>query len=141
VFYLIDKFNLTKEKVMKFKTVMLIKSIVCISFGFLLLVFPNQLLSLMGAPLDAGGLYTARLYGATLVGNLMLTWVARDAGESKARRALILDLFIYDTIGFVVTLVSIMNGTLNWLGWGIAAVYLFFTIGFGYFWFAGKPES
>lgn len=32
-------------------------------------------------------------------------------------------------------LVNVLNGTLNWLGWGIVAVYLFFTVGFGCFWF------
>ena len=126
---------------MKFKTLMLIKSVVCLAFGFLLLVFPNQLLTFMGASLGAGGLFTGRLYGAALVGNLMLTWYARDAGESRARRAIILDLFIYDAIGFVVAIINVLNGNLNWLGWGIVAVYLFFTIGFGYFWFADKPEN
>ena len=125
---------------MKFKTLMLIKAVVCLAFGFLLLVFPNQLMTLLGASLGAAGLYLGREYGAALVGNLLLTWFARDAGESKARRAIILHLFIYDAIGFAVTLVNVLNGTLNWLGWGIVAVYLFFTIGFGYFWFASKSE-
>lgn len=124
---------------MKFKTLMLIKAVVCLVFGFLLLVFPNQLLTIMGATLGAAGLFTAREYGAALVGNLMLTWYARDAEESKARRAIILDLFIYDAIGFIVTLFNVLNGTLNWLGWGIVAVYLFFAIGYGYFWFTKKP--
>jgi len=126
---------------MKIKPIMLIKAVVCLAFGFLLLVFPNQLLTLMGAPLEAAGLFTAREYGAALVGSLILTWHARDAGESKARRAIILDLFIYDAIGFIVALFNVLNGVLNWLGWGIVAVYLFFTIGFGYLWFAKKPES
>ena len=126
---------------MKFKTLMLIKAVVCIVFGFLLLVLPNQLLTIMGATLGAAGLFTAREYGAALVGNLMLTWYARDAEKSTARRAIILDLFIYDAIGFIVTLINVLNGTLNWLGWGIVVVYLFFTIGFGYFWFANKPEA
>ena len=126
---------------MKFKTLMLIKAVVCIVFGFLLLVLPNQLLTIMGATLGAAGLFTAREYGAALVGNLMLTWYARDAEKSTARQAIILDLFIYDAIGFIVTLINVLNGTLNWLGWGIVVVYLFFTIGFGYFWFANKPEA
>ena len=126
---------------MKFKTLMLFKAVVCIVFGFLLLVLPNQLLTIMGATLGAAGLFTAREYGAALVGNLMLTWYARDAEKSTARRAIILDLFIYDAIGFIVTLFNVLNGTLNWLGWGIVVVYLFFTIGFGYFWFANKPEA
>jgi hypothetical protein len=126
---------------MKFKTLMLIKAVVCLFFGFLLLVFPNQLMTIMGATLGAAGLFTARAYGASLVGNLMLTWYARDAEKSTARRAIILDLFIYDAIGFVVALYNVLNGTLNWLGWGIVAVYLFFTIGYGYFWFTNKPNA
>jgi len=126
---------------MKFKTLMIIKAVVCLVFGFLLLVLPNQLLTIMGAPLGSAGLFTAREYGAAMVGGLMLTWVARDAGESKARRAIILDMFIYNAAGFIVTLVNVLNGTLNWLGWGIVAVYLFFTVGFGYYWFAKKPQA
>ena len=126
---------------MKFKTLMFIKAVVCLVFGFLMLIFPNQLMMFLGASLGAAGLYLGREYGAALAGNLLLTWYARDAGESKARRAIILHLFIYDAIGFVVTLVNVLNGTLNWLGWGIVAVYLFFTIGFGYFWFTNKPEK
>jgi hypothetical protein len=126
---------------MTFKTLMLIKALVCVVFGFLLLVFPNQLLALMGATVGAAGLFMGREYGAALVGNLMLTWYARDAAESQARRAIILDLFIYDAIGFVVSLFAVLNGTLNWLGWGIVAIYLFFTVGFGYFWFVKKPEA
>jgi len=27
----------------------------------------------------------------------------------------------------------------NFLGWGILVIYLFFAVGYGYFWFA-KPE-
>ena len=79
---------------MKLKTLMLIKAVVCLVFGFLLLVFPQMLLTLMGASLGPGGAYTARIYGATLVGALALTWYARDVGRSKARRAIILDLFL-----------------------------------------------
>ena len=126
---------------MNFRTMMLIKALICLVFGFLLLFFPNQLLGLMGASLAAAGLFTAREYGAALVGNLALTWYARDAGKSKARRAIILDLFVYDAIGFVVTLMNVLSGVLNWLGWGIVAVYLFFTIGYGYFWFKDPAEE
>ena len=119
---------------------MLIKAFICLVFGFLLLVFPSQLLTLLGASLGAAGLFTAREYGAALTGTLLLTWYAREAQDSTARRAIILDLFIYDGIALVVTLYNVLTGTLNWLGWGIVAVYLFFTIGYGYFWFSKKGE-
>ena len=120
---------------MNFKTLMLIKAVVCLVFAFLLLFFPKMLLSLMGADLGPGGVYAARLYGAALTGNLMLTWYAREAGPSKARRALILDLMVYDAVGLIVTIVAVLSGVLNWLGWGIVIIYLFFTVGYGYFWF------
>ena len=124
-----------KEYKMKLKTLMIIKAMICLVFGFLLLVFPGLLLNLMGADLGEAGFFTAREYGAALAGTLLLTWFARDAGASKARRAIILDLFIYDAIGAVVTGYYTITGTLNWLGWGIVFVYVFFTIGYGYFWF------
>ncbi len=118
---------------MKFKTLMIIKAIVCLGFAPLLLFFPALLLNLLGAAFDSGAAVTARDYGAALSGNLMLTWFARNADESPVRRAIILDLFIYDAVGFLAMLVVQLSGGMNLLGWSIVAVYLFFAIGFGYY--------
>lgn len=126
---------------MKFNTLMTLKAVVCLVFGIILLAVPNILFDLMGANLQGVGMFAARAYGASLIGNLMLAWYARDSEYSVARRAIILDLFIYDAIGLVNNLYYVLNGTLNWLGWGTAFVYLFLTAGFGYFWFADKSES
>lgn len=120
---------------MNFKTLMIIKAVICLTFAFLLLFFPGFLLGLMGAELGPGGLFAARLYGAALVGSLLLSWFAREEETSGARRAIILDFFIYDGVGLVVTLFAVLTGVLNWLGWGIVVVYLFLTAGFGYYWF------
>jgi len=81
----------------------------------------------------------AREYEAALFGILLLTWFARNAAESDARRAIILALFVYDAIGFVVTLFAGLAGVLNLLGWSVPLIYLFFTIGFGYFALRGVP--
>lgn len=124
---------------MSLKTLMLIKAVVCLVFGVLLLFFPNPLYGFFGASLGAAGLFAVREYAASLFGNLALTWYAKDAEKSKARRAIILDLFVYDAIGVVITIINMINGVLNPLGWGIVAVYLFFAIGYGYFWFDQKP--
>ena len=118
---------------MKFKTLMIIKAIVCIVFGPLLLFVPGWLLNILGTSFGPGADLTAREYGAALIGNLLLTWLARDAEDSVARRAIIWNLFTYDAIALVATLVIVLSGGLNFLGWGIVAVYLFFTLGFGYF--------
>jgi hypothetical protein len=118
---------------MSFKNLMIIKALVCLVFGILLLAIPDKLISLFGATLAAGGMFTAREYGASLFGNLFLCWFARNAEDSAARRAIILGLFVYDLIAFVMTSLTVIAGVLNSLGWGIVAVYLFFAAGFGYF--------
>jgi len=118
---------------MNFKTLMVIKAVVCLGFGPLLLFVPGPLLTLLGSSFGPGAALTAREYGAALLGNLMLTWFARNAEVSVARRAIVLDLFVYDAIAFVAVLLIQLSGGLNLLGWGIVAIYLFFTLGFGYF--------
>jgi len=118
---------------MKFKTLMTIKALVALGFGPLLLLMPAWLLNLLGMEFSSGAALTAREYGAAMMGILIMTWMARNAEESVARRAIIWNLYVYDAIGLAATLVLLLKGAMNPLGWGIAAVYLFFTAGFGYF--------
>jgi hypothetical protein len=126
---------------MKFKTVMVSKAIICLGFGPLLLFVPGWLLNLLGTSFGPGANLTAREYGAALIGNLLLTWLARNADDSVARRAIIWNLFVYDAIALIFTLIIQLSGGLNILGWGIVAVYLFFTITFGYLLFPQKKSA
>jgi len=123
---------------MSLKTLMIIKGIVCLVLGTLLLVVPEFTFSLFGLSISGAQTFPAREYGAAMIGALCLTWYARNAEESQARRAIILDLFVYDAIGVVITLAGLLLGWFNLLGWGILIIYLFFAVGYGYFWFA-KP--
>jgi len=118
---------------MKLQTLMVIKAAVCVVFGPILLFWPDPLLTLLGSSFGPGAAITAREYGAALMGNFVLTWFARNAEESVARRAIVLDLFVYDAIAFFAMLLIQLSGGLNLLGWCIVAIYLFFGIGFGYF--------
>ena len=122
---------------MKFKSLMIIKSLVSMGFGVLMLAIPATLFSVFGVTLGSGGMFTAREYGAALIGNMFLCWIARDAKESIATKAIIVGLFVYDLIGFIMTTITMIYGIFNPLGWMVVFVYLFFTIGFGYFLF--KP--
>jgi hypothetical protein len=118
---------------MKLKTLFIIKAIVCLCLGVPILIVPNFIYSIFGATLAAGGVFAAREYGASMMGNLMLTWFARNSQESDTRWAIILALFVYDAIGVIVTLVAILSGALNPLAWMVVALYLFLALGFGYF--------
>jgi hypothetical protein len=117
---------------MSYRSVMVIKAAVCLVFGIILISLPSALFGLLGASLSPGGAFAAREYAAALFGNLMLTWLARNAAASAARRAIIIALFVYDAIGVLVSLFAVLSGILNPLGWLIVAVYLFFTLAFGY---------
>ncbi len=118
---------------MKLSTMMVIKSVSALFVAAMMLLLPGQVLNLAGVADSPGaGLY-ARLYGASVVGIMVLTWVARKTGDSPARQAIVLNLFIYDAIAFIVMLVFILTGMVNLVGWIPAALYLFFAVGFGYF--------
>lgn len=112
---------------------MIAKALVCLSFGIPLLFIPVQIMNLYGLELDFGGMVMARLYGATLLGNLILMWFAREDSGSLSQRAIILQMFLYNGIGFVITLMATLTGVMNTFGWTAVAIYLFFTVGFGYF--------
>jgi hypothetical protein len=118
---------------MKLKTLLIIKAIVCLCFGIPILVVPNFVYSIFGATLAAGGIFAAREYGASMMGNLMLTWFARNSQESDARWAIVFALFVYDAFGFVVSLMAILSGAINPLGWLVVVLYLLLALGFGYF--------
>jgi hypothetical protein len=118
---------------MKFKTLMIIKAVVCISLGLPILFIPELFYGIFGVTLMAGGIFAAREYGASLIGNFLLTWIGRNAHESDARRATIWALCVYDAIGFVATLVFALSGVPNFLMWFPVVLYLFFAVAFGYF--------
>jgi hypothetical protein len=125
---------------MKFKTMMTVKAAVCLVFGIPMLIVPGLLMSLFGVTLDTGGALMARLYGASLLGNLMLTWFGRNVSASDARRAIAIHLLVYDAIGLVVALLATLAGVMNGLGWFVVLIYLAIALGFGYFVFM-KPRA
>jgi len=124
---------------MTFRTLLIIKAVVCIVFGLTLLLAPGVLFDLLGTTLNDGGTFTAREYGAALIGTFLLTWFAKGVKAADARGAILLDLFIYDLIGAVITFLVVLSGVLNVLGWSIVVVYLFFTVGSAYLLVKERP--
>jgi hypothetical protein len=125
---------------MKFQTLMIIKAVVCLALGVPILFAPVFAYSLFGLSLNAAGAIAAQEYGASLIGNMLVTWFARNAVESKARRAIILGLCVYDAIGLVIMVIALILGLGGPLVWFAVAIYLFFAVGYGYFLFKSpKP--
>ena len=116
---------------MTFRTLLVLKAAVCLFFGILMLAVPGPLFALLGGTLTAAGRFAAREYGAAMIGTLFLTWLAKDVLASDARRAVLLDLLVYDAIGVVITVVAVATDVLGTLGWGVVVVYLFFAVASG----------
>lgn len=124
---------------MSFKMMMIIKALVCLFFGVLMLAIPVWLFSLFGLTIPPEVAFPAREYGAAMIGIMFITWMGRNAVESDIRKGTIIGLTIYDAIGFVITLIAMLNGTFNALGWLVVVLYLFLALGFGWFWL--KPPK
>lgn len=126
---------------MTFRTLLVVKALVCLVFGVFLLAAPGVLFGLLGGTLGAAGMFAAREYGAAMIGALLLMWLAKDVVASDARRAILLDLLVYDGIGVIITVAAILSGVLNALGWGVVGVYLLFTVWSGLVLLAGRPAA
>ena len=125
---------------MKLSVLMIINAIVAVVFGIAFVLVPAQSVSFYGVAADEPLKLTAQLFGAALIGFALLTWFARNATESDARKAIVLALFISDGIGFVVSLIAQLGGVLNALGWLNVGIYLLLALGFAYFQFM-SPTS
>ena len=101
---------------------------------------PRQVLSFYGVQPNPALNYVGQLFGVSLVTFAVLTWSARNADASDARKAIVKAMFIGDGIGFIVALIAQLNNVVNNLGWSTVVIYLLLAIGFGYFYFS-KPSS
>lgn len=119
---------------MKFSTLMSIKSIVCLFFGIGLVLLPTTMMSFYGARLDAAGNFMAQLFGQAFFLLGLLLWLMRNTSDASTVKAFSMSLFLGDAVGFVVSLIAVLNGVMNALGWTTVALYLLIGLGFGYFW-------
>ena len=123
---------------MKLSVLMVINTIIAGIFGIAFVLIPWQVLSFYGLQPDPALNFVGQLLGAALVSFAVLTWSARNAGESNARKSIVLAVFVGDTIGFIVALIAQLNNVVNALGWSTVIIYLFLALGFAYFTFSKK---
>ena len=120
---------------MNLSLLMTINAVVAAIFGIGFVIAPSPTLAFYGISPDAAFRLVAQLFGAALVGFAVLTWSARKATASDARKAIVLALFVSDGLGFILSVVGQLQGIPNALGWLNVAIYLLLALGFGYFQF------
>jgi hypothetical protein len=125
---------------MNLRNLFTINTIIAGLFGLGFVLVPGPLTELYGIDPTAELLYVGRLLGAAFLMFAVLTWHSRDAQDSTARQAIVLALFVGFVVGFVVSLVGQLNDIVNALGWTTVAIYLLFSVAYGYFQFR-SPET
>lgn len=125
---------------MKLRTFMAIAAVLALVFGLAFILIPAQLMSLYGVTLEAGGQWVGRYLGSAFLGIGVLTWLARNTTQGEALRAIVLGDFVTSATGLVVAVLHGIYGPGNALLWSTVAIYLFLTLGFGYFQFV-KPAG
>ena len=120
---------------MNLSLLMTINAIIAAVFGIAFVIVPGQTLAPYGVSADAPFRMVAQLFGAALVGFAVLTWSARKATTSEARKAIVVALFISNGLGFLLSVIGQLQGTPNALGWLNVVLYLLLALGFGYFQF------
>ena len=109
--------------------------------GAFIVVVPALYMSIFGITIESPDtIFISRLLGAALLTYGFVAWLARDAGPSDARQAIVLGFFISIAIGFVITLVAQLTGVMNTLGWALVALYFLMGLDYGFFYFV-KNDS
>ena len=125
---------------MKLGTFMAIAAVLALLFGLGFILVPAQLMSTYGVTLETAGQWIGRYLGSAFIGIAVLTWLARNATQGEALRAVVLGDFVLSATGLVVAVLDSIYGSGNALVWSTVAIYLFLTVGFGYFQFV-KPAG
>ena len=117
---------------MSLTTVFIFNAIAALGYAAGLLIIPATLNSWHGIATDPSSILMSRYFGVALLGIGLVTWLARDANESKARDALTLGLPISYIAGLVLSLQATLSGQMSALGWLPVVVYTLLILGFGY---------
>lgn len=125
---------------MKLKNLFVFHSVVALFNGAGMVLMPVQFLSTYGITFsDPAAIVITKLLGAGLLTYCFVAWLARNAGPSDARRAILLGFSITLTIGFIVALMGQLAGVFNALGWMTIGLYLLLALGYGYYYM--KPDT
>jgi hypothetical protein len=131
---------------MKLRYLLLLNSIVALIFAAGLLLAPKTMLGLFGisvgtsSSFNASLNFVAQLLGAALTLPGLLGWFAAGITEASARRSVAVSLFVFQIIGFAVSLLGMLSNVMSVTGWAVVGLFLVFALGYVYFLFV-RPSD
>lgn len=125
---------------MNTRTVMLIAAVIALIFAAGLLLMPASMATLYGMGASPSEILLARFFGVTLLTVGLINWFAKDADYSTLH-PIFLGNMIGDFVGAAVTVMGVLGGVMNALGWSSVAIYLLLGLAFAYLQFMGQPVN
>jgi hypothetical protein len=107
---------------MGLRAAFMVNTVVGLVFGVGFALVPGLVLSIFGIKYDNGTIYVGQVLGATLIALSTITWFAKESSDWKLVRAILAGLLIFEVIGLVATVLAVLGGVTNALGWFIVLV-------------------
>ena len=115
---------------MTLKRLFVLNAAIAAGYGIALLVATDPILDVYGITPNPEGVFMARWFGVELFAIGLTTWLARDAAETAAGRAIARALAVGYGIGVVLALWGTLFGPFNALGWIAVGLNLLLGSGF-----------
>jgi len=116
----------------KMRTLFIINAVVQLFFGAGFLFAPALVLGIFGTQTDATGITLAHVAGGLILSLCIISWLGKDvegAGQNAIAWGGVLSAHL---IAGILSLLAVLNGTFNSLGWSAVIMDAFFVGAF--FW-------
>ncbi len=123
---------------MKLNYILLLNAIVSLMNALGAILIPSKILNTYGVDGGESVELMAQYAGIGSIAIGLLAFFATKIEPSDAKRYIVLSLFVSGTIGLIISFSGTVMGTMGASGWSLVFIYLFFTIGYGYFLFLKK---
>jgi hypothetical protein len=114
------------------KILIIIMAIMSLVWGIGFILIPKFFWSLYGIALDSKGVYMSRQLGTLFFMLGLILWLAKGDPGSIALRAIVVGLFVGNTLGFILSLIGQLSVEISPLGWVGVLSYFLLALGFGY---------
>ncbi len=122
------------------KTFFSVVSALLVLLGAAWLVFPGTMLGRWGVQSDAIGAFVARRYGAMLLGYAVMMWLARTAGPSPARVAILGGGAFVTALVTLLSLGGVLTRAVGPGAWTTVVIEAVLAAGFLYYFLAERRQ-
>ncbi len=126
---------------MNLRTLLRITALMGVLFGAGFMVIPTMVWSLYGMTLNPGGIFQARMFGATCIGLALTILFTESLWTPALECAFAKAILAWTLVGGIVILTTQLQSVMNVLGWSYVALNLLFVVGYAYLLFIKRPRT